>query len=443
MTGILIFTAGRDDAYDDFKRSVKQGHPINELSEYLTEDETEEIRHYYEDDVAHLWGTSVAEKWDKVEKDDIALVYRDGEYIAQARVVHQTENIELARDLWDVQGKPWEEDNPWKYLTFLTDIEEIDVDVKDFNSLFGYKEAYYPMGFTRVAEDRLKDVRENTESIETAIAELTGAGEKKHTVAHEELSISDFVERLVEYSHDGTKSEEFEQLVVEAFTRLGFDAKWVEGGDGTDGEISNPIEAIIEAKTRSGGRAVADLRASNVARHRDRRNADYGFVVGPHFPPSVVEAAADNDLTTISAETLGDLVETRTRYGIPPEVIANHLREPGAVQDDRLDDLDTHIRTRLEAMEHAVAVLDALSRAETSKTPTEVQHILLGMAGDDYKLSTADVEAALRFLSYPGLNLLTEEENGFKLSTEFETALDAMDSLDTVLSEAIKQYQEE
>jgi hypothetical protein len=298
------------------------------------------------------------------------------------------------------------------------------------------------MGFTRVAEERLEDVRENAESIETAIADLTGAGEKKHTVAHEELSTSDFVERLVEYSHDGTKDEEFEQLVVEAFTRLGFDAKWVEGGDGTHGEISNPIEAIIEAKTTSGGRSVSDLQASNVARHRDRRNADYGFVVGPRFPPNAIEIAANNDLTTISADVLGDLVEKRARYGILPEIIADQLTEPGAVQDDRLDDLDVHIRNRLESMEHAMAVLDALSRAESSKSATEVQNILLGMDKYDYKLSTAEVEAALQFLAYPGLDLLREKEGGFKLSTEFETALNTMESFDAVLLEAIKRYQE-
>lgn len=443
MTGILIFTAGRDDAHDDFKHSVKQGHSIDELAEHLTDEEREQIARYYEDDIAHLWGTSAAEKWHNVEKDDIALIYRDRGYIAQAKVVHQTKNVELARALWDVEGNPWEEDKPWKYLTFLTDVEDINVDAEDFNDLFGYKKGYYPMGFTRVAEDRLDDVRENNESIETAVAELTGAGEKKRTIAHEELSMSAFVERLVEYSHDGTKDEEFEKLVTEAFTRLGFDAKWVEGGDGTDGEIAYPIDAVIEAKTRSNGRAVSDLRPSNIARHRDRRNADYGFAVGPHFPPSVVEAAEDNDLTTISADVLADLVEKRAQYGIPPEVIADHLREPGAVQDDRLDDIDAHTRARLEAMERAVAVLDALSRADTGKTATEVQNILLGMAGEDYTLSTADVEAALQFLSYPGLDLLKEEEDGFKLITEFETALDTMDALESVLSEAIKRYQKD
>jgi len=43
----------------------------------------------------------------------------------------------------------------WEYMTFLTDVEEVDVDIEEFNELVGYDETYRPQGFTRVADKRL------------------------------------------------------------------------------------------------------------------------------------------------------------------------------------------------------------------------------------------------------------------------------------------------
>jgi len=64
-------------------------------------------------------------------------------------------------------------------MTFLTDVEEVDVDIEEFNELVGYDETYRPQGFTRVADKRL-DQLAGEESVETAIADLTDAGERVH-----------------------------------------------------------------------------------------------------------------------------------------------------------------------------------------------------------------------------------------------------------------------
>jgi hypothetical protein len=109
MTGILIFTAGRDDAFEDYQKSVKNGHCFDEIKDYLPEEEFATLREKYEVGNAHFWGTSVETKWNKVESGDIVLIYRNGQYIAQARVVHTTSNLELAEAVWNVEGNPWDE----------------------------------------------------------------------------------------------------------------------------------------------------------------------------------------------------------------------------------------------------------------------------------------------------------------------------------------------
>ncbi len=440
MTGILIFTAGREDAFEDYKQSVRDGHRISELEPHLPEQELETIADYYEDDIAHLWGTSAEAKWRKVEQGDVALIYRDGSYIARATVVHCTENIQMARELWDTERNPWDETNPWKYLTFVTDVEAIDVDAEAFNNLVGYDQTYRPQGFTRVADHRVEQLKEERESVETALAELTGKGEKKRTVDWEDRPTSEIAEELIETSKDGDQSEKFEKLVAEAFSRLGFQSQWVEGGGDTDVEVTAPIHAIVEAKARSGSRGVSDLNASTIATHRDQRGADYGFVVGRHFPPQAIQNANRNELTTISSEVLAELLEKRARYGIPPEAMMEILGEPGAVQDDRLDDLNEIIRSRVGALEAAFAVIEALAVADEGKTASQIRHILMGMRSGEYRLTSSEIERALQFLSYPGVDLLAETEEGFVLRTDFENAVETLESLDAVIEKAIERY---
>ncbi|ELZ52333.1 restriction endonuclease [Halorubrum distributum JCM 9100] len=95
-------------------------------------------------------------------------------------------------------------------MTFLTDVEEVDVDIKDFNELVGYDETYRPQGFTRVADKRLSQLS-GEESVETAIADLTDAGERVHPVEDEDDEPApDLADQLRTASTDGNAHEEFE-----------------------------------------------------------------------------------------------------------------------------------------------------------------------------------------------------------------------------------------
>jgi hypothetical protein len=35
MTGIVILPAGRDDAFEDYKQFIRDGHPIEDIESYL------------------------------------------------------------------------------------------------------------------------------------------------------------------------------------------------------------------------------------------------------------------------------------------------------------------------------------------------------------------------------------------------------------------------
>lgn len=441
MTGITIFTAGREDAFEDYRRSVKQGHSLDELSPYLTEDELASLRDTYEDDTAHLWGTSVESKWQKVSPGDLVLVYRQGEYISQARVVYTATDVELADELWNTEGNPWDESNPWKYLTFVTDFEEISVDAEAFNELVGYDQSYRPQGFTRVADFRIENLESEYDSVETAVAELTGAGIRVHEVEEEEddpdnddLSLGD---QVVAVSEDGDRDEEFEQLVAQAFTRLGCTTKWIEGGGDTDVEVTEPEHVIVEAKTRSNSRGVDDLNATRVDSHRQQRGAEHAIVVARHFPPSSINDAQAHDITTLTSDRLKELLDIRERYGIPPEEVFDVLLQAGAFQDDRLDQLMETVQERITSAQLLLDVIGGLEHADGgTETAKELHWIIVGMSDPESAPDKQTVKAALDFLSHPSIHIVDHADEGYRLRTSSENAREVLKAFPTLIGDA-------
>jgi hypothetical protein len=249
VAGIVIFTAGRQGAYEGYKKSVKQGHELEEVAPFLSNDDLEELEVTSEDNRVHLWGGSVPDKWQNVESGDVALVYHDGKFVSRGQVPLLRENYELAEHLWKdgVDHDRWDSDNPWKYLTFLTEVEETEVDIEAFNELVGYDSTYRPQGLTRVADNRLSRPTQKYDSVGTALAELTGSGKRVHHVDDEEIEQTpDLAEDLRAASTNGSRAEEFEQLVAKAFTRLGCTTNWSEDGGDTDVKSYPTICGLIE-----------------------------------------------------------------------------------------------------------------------------------------------------------------------------------------------------
>lgn len=436
MPGIVIFTAGRQDAYEDYKRSVDEGHPIEELEPYLSPEDCEELRVTSEDGNAHLWGSSVPDKWQNVGPGDIALIYHDGEFVARGQVTLLRENYELAEHLWKdtVDHDRWDPDNPWKYLTFLSDIEEISVDVEAFNELVGYDETYRPQGFTRVADHRLDQLQKEYDSVETALAELTGTGEKVHHVDETEVEETpDLADRLKAASTNGSRAEEFEQLVAKAFTRLGCTTNWIEGGGDTDVEIHAPRHIVIEAKTRGSG-TLNTLEATNVDKHRRQKDAEHAIVVAPAFSPKVIENAEANELTTLAVDDLIALLDRRRQYAIPPEDVLELLTRPGPFQDDRLDLLDERINERLDAGETILNVIRALERADSPvESAADLRWIIIGMEEPSDVPDENAINGAIQLLSHPSLGVVERVEEGYQTVTNYENAVELLQSLDAVI----------
>jgi hypothetical protein len=439
MAGIVIFTAGRQDAYEDYKKSVKQGHELEEVAPFLSDDDSEELKVTSEDNRVHLWGSSVPDKWQNVEPGDVALVYHDGKFVSRGQVLFLRENYELAEHLWKdgVDHDRWNPDNPWKYLTFLTEVEETDVDVEAFNKLVGYDSTYRPQGFTRVADNRLSRLTQEYDSVETALAELTGSGERVHHVDDDEIEQTpDLAEELRAASTDGSRAEDFEQLVAKAFTRLGCNTNWIEGGGDTDVEIDSPMHVVVEAKTRGSGK-LNSLEATNVDKHRRQKGAEHAIVVAPGFTPKVIENAKTNELTTLAVDDLIELLDRRDRYAIPPEQVFDLLARPGAFQDDRLDLLDETIEERIESSSTILDVIRALERADGPvATAADLRWIVVGMQDPNEVPSQEEITETLELLSHSSIDVVEQVDEGYRTITNYENAVKLVRSLNSVVQTA-------
>ncbi len=448
MTGIAIITAGREDAYQDYLQSVKGGHDPAEFEGHLPDTEVEAVTDS-ETEKVHLWGTSVDSKWQFVEGGDIALIYRDGRYIAQATVVRTRDDLDLAEHLWRTEGNPWDPESPWRYLVFLTGVAEIDVDVESFNELVGYQYNYIPQGFSRVSDSRIRGIEDAYESVETAVNELTGSGVRVHEFDEEpsqeeseEEQELDLGERIVAASRDGDQYEELEELVAKAFSRLGFEARWIEGGDDTDVEVTAPIHAVVEVKARSSG-TLASPDATRIQGHKERHSADKAIVVAPGFTPAAIEDADRQGIVLLATNHLQALLERRDAYGIPPEALATYLTEPGAFQDDRLDQIDDELRTRLGGTEDLLAVMEALQRANPEEgTADRLRLILKGMYNEERVPDQHVIEQSLNLLAHPSIQLAEYEEGQYQPTTTKENAEVLLRRFGNLITEVSKSGEE-
>jgi len=435
MTGIVILPAGRDDAYQDYQRFVKDGHPIDDVEDYLSDEEIELFRTTSEDDRIHVWGTSVDGTWQNVDRNDIALVYHDSGFVARGQVLLLKRDRDLAEHLWkeNVDHDRWDDESPWEYMTFLTDVEEVDVDIEEFNALVGYDETYRPQGYTRVADKRL-DQLAGEDSVETAIADLTNAGERVHPVDDQDDEPTPaLADQLRAASTDGNSHQKFEQLVAKAFSRLGCTADWIEGGGDTDVEIRSPEHVVVEVKARGNG-TVNSLEVTNVDKHRRQRGADHAIVVAPGFSPKVIDNAETNELTTIAVDDLIELLNRRDRFAVPPEETMALLTQSGAFQDDRLDLLDGYIQDRIDAGETLLAVIRALERADGPvETAADVRWIVVGMEDSEEIPTTGEIESALQLLAHPSIGVVTRSEDEYRITTDYENGVQLVRSLGDVV----------
>ena len=134
---------------------------------------------------------------------------------------------------------------------------------------------------------------------------------------------SEIGERLVSLSCDGSKHQEFEVAVRDAFAFLGFSAERLSGpgqtdvlltgfqhpeARGADDSTSWSYRVAVDAKASTNGK-LADLQVTwpALALHREKHAATFSMLVGPSPRPRLLQFADGASVTVLSADQLATL----------------------------------------------------------------------------------------------------------------------------------------
>tara|TARA_B100001057_G_C22678795_1_gene882900 strand:+ start:31 stop:1011 length:981 start_codon:yes stop_codon:yes gene_type:complete len=107
------------------------------------------------DDHFACWGVTNGKgninlnKWNKMEKGDVCLMYRDKAFFSAGKIVTKFKNKELAEYLW----KTNDEGETWENIFLIDEVKKINIPIKSFIDLMGYKEKFVVQGYMTYEDD--------------------------------------------------------------------------------------------------------------------------------------------------------------------------------------------------------------------------------------------------------------------------------------------------
>ena len=121
-----------------------------------------------------IWGTGEQNsgKWERIKDGDFILFYTgDYNYEYAGRIIGKEINEDLAVRLWvdednELAGPIGE--RSWKYLLFVSDIEEVDIDSEDLHRYAGYVRMF-PMQFKFLPEKGVEKLVEEYGTVENYV----------------------------------------------------------------------------------------------------------------------------------------------------------------------------------------------------------------------------------------------------------------------------------
>ena len=128
----------------------------------------------------------------------------------------------------------------------------------------------------------------------------------------------------------------FEEAIAEMMNFMGFEAKKIGGPGDTDVVVhwkdysGKIITAIIDGKSKSSGQVTHnDISDIAIDTHKDKNNADYVAIVGPHFNGNtIINHARKKNFALITVEQLTEVAKSALKYGLSLQEISLIFQVP-------------------------------------------------------------------------------------------------------------------
>lgn len=158
---LVLQPCGDSDAVEHYVGTIQNPVPLTRILPFLLPTERDRVSTAFGEAVA-VWGVTPgknqvnAKKWMRMQLGDIAMLYRNKRFFFKGEVAYKIHSPDLARNLW--QERP--DGVTWEYVFFLTDLEQIDIDVTRFNVSAKYKPNNIIQGFNVLPSDLSETIME-------------------------------------------------------------------------------------------------------------------------------------------------------------------------------------------------------------------------------------------------------------------------------------------
>ena len=150
----IILVVGSEN---NFQKTIKNSVDIEELykQNLINDKEYQDLLEIYPDAKMKCWGfqdNRTKSTWDKMNKNDLCLMYQDKKIIMSGLISYKFRNAEVAAEIWEESEKPFE------YIFCFKDVHLPDIPSKRvLMDEFDYS-AEYIMGANPLAQKRLEKV---------------------------------------------------------------------------------------------------------------------------------------------------------------------------------------------------------------------------------------------------------------------------------------------
>ena len=152
MQKLIIQPCSNLIARQNYMHTIQNSVSIQDISRYLTEDQKSELLKYFPEGNLRVWGVVDGSEgkhlpeWKSIKKGDVAVFTWDSAIRSHAIVFGKLVSAELSTYLWN--------DNRYKNIYFLGNIENVEISYKVFNKLLGYSKNFNYQGFRVLSEDK-------------------------------------------------------------------------------------------------------------------------------------------------------------------------------------------------------------------------------------------------------------------------------------------------
>jgi len=155
MQKIILQPCSDDEAQKNYKKTIQNHVDFTKIKHCLTVDQIELISTNYPDGKLYIWGIEGVEdgkksnnykQWLKINIGDVAVFSWDKEFRSRAIVTGTFENIQLSTYLWN--------DDKYKNIYLLDDIENINISYAKFSKSIDYSENFNYQPFRVLTEEQ-------------------------------------------------------------------------------------------------------------------------------------------------------------------------------------------------------------------------------------------------------------------------------------------------